>query len=278
MKNTIKTNIYDYKNYKSFVNFTIKEMPNHGRGQFRRISEHLKVSSVLISQIFKGDRDLTLEQGFLLCDYFGWIGLEKKYFMTLLSYAKAGTYNLKQYYLEELKILQKESKELKNRVKSSAKLDQEDQAIFYSDWKYSAVRLSCDLENQNKSKIKEIFGLTDSETHKIVDFLLQNGLIKVENGEYKLGPASTHLSSDSPFIGQHHRNWRIKSLESAGSLDSEELLYSAPMVISQELFTDLRQRLVEFIEQFVQDATASEAENLYYLNIDLRKMLSQKKS
>lgn len=266
--------IFLFNCYKELVNSKVNILPNKGRGEYKKIAEYLGVSSVLISQIFNGHKDISIEQGFKLADYFGLLGLEKKYFLTLIHEAKAGLHDLKKYYTTEIEELRNQAKAIENRVTHSNLLSEEDKGIFYSDWRYSAIRLSCDLDHINTIlDLTSCFNLNEKEIKKYTDFLLKTGLIKVQSGKFTIGPSSTHLSKASPYIKNHHRNWRLKSIESIDKLTVDEIMYTAPMAISQDLFIKLNKKILMLIDDFVKDATSSESSELYFLNIDLRKLM-----
>jgi len=264
--------IFNYENYKLFVLDWIKEKPKFGRGEFKRISDFLKVSSVLISQIFKGQKEISTEQAIRLCDYLGLIELEKKYFISLVSISRAGTHVLKEFYRKDILELKQFSKDISKRVSNTKFLSREDSAIFYSDWKYSAIRLACGLNNITKTKIREYFHLDDDTLERYFEFLQSRNLIISERGLLKLGPSSTHLSKSSPFVKQHHRNWRIKSVESIDKMKTDEIMYTAPMCISSDLYDNFNRKILKLIDDIMKDAKESKADNLFYFNIDLRRM------
>ena len=54
--------IFEYNDYKLFVRNRIREMARAGRGQYQKMALHLRVHPTLVSQIFRGVRDLTPEQ------------------------------------------------------------------------------------------------------------------------------------------------------------------------------------------------------------------------
>ena len=129
--------------------------------------------------------------------------------MSLVNQSRAGTFELRQFYRGEITELQRQSKLIGKRVKHKEILTEEDKAIFYSNWKYSASRLSCDLKRVKKVEdIKKLFGFSGDETKAIFEFLVSTGLILKEKGTMNLGPRSTHIDKKSPFIGDgkhlHH--------------------------------------------------------------------------
>ena len=90
--------LYNYDNYKEYVNDWISSQTNAGRGKYLELSKYLGMHTTLISQIFKGDRELNHDQGFKLCEYFGFSDLETEYFLLLISVNKAANYKLVDYY------------------------------------------------------------------------------------------------------------------------------------------------------------------------------------
>src|SRR5690349_12986745 len=108
--------IFEFANYKEWVLSFIQNMPKRGYGQFRKIAQHLNVSSVIVSQIFKGNRDLTIEQAYDLATYFGMTELETKYFLLMVQSERSGTRRLSQHYKNELRILKEKAQDLKNLV------------------------------------------------------------------------------------------------------------------------------------------------------------------
>ena len=266
--------IFEYKDYKELVNDLLKSRPNQGRGQYKKLSEHLGVSSVLISQIFKGSKDISIEQGFKLCDYFSFIELEKKFFMTLISFNRAGTFELRNFYEKELRLLKSKSKSIINRVKHKNVLSEEDKGTFYSDWKYSALRLACDLDSvENIQNLSELLKIDIDNVKKTLEFLITKGLVVSNNGSLEIGPSSTHLSKKSPMVKNHHRNWRLKALESLDNLDEGEIMYTAPMTTSKDVYENLNKKILKLIDEFVVEASNAKGEDLFYLNIDLRRMI-----
>jgi uncharacterized protein (TIGR02147 family) len=264
--------IFDYETYKDFVNNSISLKGKSGRGEYKRISGFLGVSSVLISQIFKGEKEVSLEQAIKLGEYYGLTVLENKYLICLVSAARAGSHSLKKFYAKEAQLLIKKSKDIGSRISHSETLSEHDKAIFYSDYKYSAIRLACSLDGLSKMKMAAMFDLTEDGLGLYLDFLKSRGLIKEEKGHLFLGPSSTHISKSSPFVKHHHRNWRLQSIGSLDQLGDHEVIYTAPMCISKNLFEKLNTKILGFIDDLVVDAVDSESEELCYINIDLRKL------
>lgn len=88
-----------------------------------------------------------------------------------------------------------------------------------------------------------------------------------------MGTKSTHLGQDSAFILRHHMNWRNRALLRHENIRPEELVYSAPMSLSQKDFEALREQLVQWIKNMVVTVGESPSEKMAFLNIDFMYVL-----
>ncbi len=260
--------IYDYLAYKKYVNDRIYVLPQNGRGQYRKIAEHLNINTVVVSQIFKGNRDLTLEHAFSLTQYFGMAHLEKEYFINLVQRERAGNHQLKTYFETKLKEIKTEAQKIKNII-DNKELNDEAKFQFYSNWYYSAIRLSTLLPEQNNvTAIANQLKLPAPRVREVVDFLLMHGLLKEEMGALLIGPQRTHLSAESPYINRHHTNWRLKGLENMEALSTSELFFTSPMTISQKVMDEVKVLLLDLVAELSKKVRDAKDEKLVCLNID----------
>lgn len=262
--------IFEYSDYKSFVKSTIQSRPKAGRGQYRKMAEALGVTSVLISQIFSGPKDLTIEQAHDLTQFFGLSNLEKKYFLLLVQKERAGTHGLKQFIDQQLEEILEQSLAVRSQFENIKELTEEQKATFYSSWIYSATRLMTAAEEPVEVEtICQVLGQPREKIVEVIQFLLDSGLCKMEEGQVKIGPHQTHVGRDSKFLIQHLRNWRIKALEKIEDInEQDELSYSGPMMLSERAAKEVRKNLLSFIRESTNSALHSEAETLYCLNLD----------
>lgn len=265
-------NYFNYHNYKQCVNDWIQEQPKAGHGQFRKLSEFLRIHSVVLSQVFRGDRDLTVEQALGVCQYIGMTDLETEYFLLLVQKARAGSRELQEIFERQLVRIREQSLSLKNRIKFE-KMTDEHKARFYSQWYYSAIRLGSSIPHLQQPQIlADYLGIERNIASKIIDFLIQYQLLIKEEGQLKLGPQVTHVGHDSIFVNRHHTNWRLQALQNmertAGAKHSEQLFYTGPMALSKDAAIKIRQLLIELIQEGTKLATDSDSEVLRCLNID----------
>ncbi len=261
--------IYDYTCYKKYINEYIKAMPKSGRGQFLQLSKALQCHSTLISQIFNGERELNLEQALRLCDHYGFEHRERRFFLTMVEFSRAGDFKLRQHFSGELKVQREEALDLENRLKVKTTLEPHEKARFYSDAIYSIVRLATTLEGVSDTKtLASHLGIEEDKANEILDFLISTGLVIHDEEGLKIGK-KTHVPKSDPLVLNHHRNWRLQGISAQARKKQEDLFYTGPMVISKKDFEVVKDKVGSFLEDFYKVVGPSECEELYCLNIDL---------
>lgn len=262
--------VYKYTDYKQFLNDLIAVMPKKGHGQARKLAEHLGVHSVVASQILSGDRDFTYEQSLDVASYFGLDENATEYFSTLVLKARAGTKKLENYLEKKLATLKAEAEDIKNRVPAYRKLNEEDQAIYYSNWYYCATHILTSIKGfDNIDSISTHLGVHRTKIAEVLEYLVARGLCAQDaKGRYSPGTTSTFVDAKSPFVNNLHRNWRIKALEKMTTRKPNDFYYSIPTSLSEKDKDVLREELVKLAAKFVERSANSKPEKLVCLNID----------
>ena len=262
--------IFDFSDYKLFVLTRIKAMPSHGRGELTRIASSVQMHTTSISQVFRGDKQLTPEQAAKLCVHWGMTELESEYLVTLVELERAGNSELKVVLKKRKAKLLEQSNNLVNRVPKDRVLSEADRSQFYSQWYYSAIRLLCDIpEYRSIDLLSTKLGLSLETVSEALQFLRTTGLIVEDQGVFKMGPKRTYLDATSPLISRHHINWRLKAIESYRQMDiAKDLALTAPMTLARADVVKVRDILVETIEKIMALNSRSDSEDLHFLNID----------
>jgi len=132
--------IFDYTDYKAYVRDWIASQPKKGRGLIRRMAEHLKMSSTMLSHIFQGDKHLNLEAVSDLVEFMGIGEDEFEYLLLLVLYGRAGSFSLKERLKKKIKSEQKKADQIAKRMKADTELEDVAKTLFYSSWIYSGIR------------------------------------------------------------------------------------------------------------------------------------------
>lgn len=264
-------NVFEYDNCRDFLTDYIGNLPKRGRGFPRKLASAIEVSPVVISQVLNGSRLFTTEQGFATAEFLNLEPLEKDYFIALINQERAGTKKLSQYYNEQAKTALRKHSEIQNRIKDSKELDDNAKAIYYSEWYYSAIRLLvCNPEVNTAADIAKTLPLPLQRIRDTLQFLEEYQLItKTKNGYNWLG-TSTHIPASSPLVSRHHQNWRMKATNNLfrDINQTEEVFFTAPMIIDKQSATKLREKILNFISSNQKLLRDAPSKNLFCLNID----------
>ncbi len=266
----MKNSIFEYDNYKQFALDWVKTKAQKGRGQLSRIAEHLNISSVSVSYIFSGERNLSEEQALELSEFLGLNEIESDYFLLLVQFARAGSKKLEQKYLKQISELKIKAQDLKARVPEHPEMDESAKARFYSNWYFSGIRLLSSIDGVDDiDSIVELLNLPKPRVREVLDFLLRYGLCIQKNGKLAMGPQRTHIDAKSALVAAHHRNWRLKAIENFDQIAEDELSFTGPMTLSRVAMREIRSELTELVARVAKLVEPSEAEVLSCINVDL---------
>lgn len=247
----------------------LKQLPNKGYGQMSELSRFMGVHTTLVSQILKGHKDLTTDQAILICEFFGLNSLESEYLVLLVNHDRAGNLAAKRYYKSRLQKIKEQSQNISERVTADGKLSEEQRAIFYSDWAYSAIRQSIAVPNINTAQeIGRYLDLPIEKVNAYLSFLLQTGLCKLIGKKIVVGPSNTHVESSSPWVNVHHMHWRHRAIQSLNSASALDLHYTSPVTLSASDCDVIKEKLIQLIEQVRATVDPSPSEKMYCLNLD----------
>lgn len=262
--------IFQFSGYQAYLQAYLKQLPREGYGEARKIAEHLRVSSTFVSHALSGQKQLTFEQASLLSEYLGLDALESEYFYYLVQLERAGNHQLRSFCERRLAELKQESLKLSERVEFKRTLSDEEKAVFYSNALYSAIHLFTSTSDRGRSadEIAQRFDLTRAQAAKFLKFLSDTGLCEENDGQFKMTTQSTHVGSGSPHLLKHHTNWRLRAVQAGENLKADEMMYTVNVSLSLDDFARLREKMVVFIEEFLETVYASPAQEIACLNLD----------
>lgn len=261
--------IFETEDFREFTLNRFKAMPKGGHGQLKKLAEYLGVHTTFVSQVFKGEKAISAEQGIGVAEFLGLSDLETQYFIKLIQLDRAGTAKLKKMIASEAQAIKEQARKIVNRVVIQKVLENDQAAVFYSAWYYSAIRLLIGIEGyQDLDSIANRLGLPRKTVQKAIEFLLSTGLVVRKDGALALGPSHTHLDKDSPFVRLHHLNWRNRALQNLDKPDDQKLHYSLPLTMGTKDLERVHGRILKTIEEVRKIVDPSPSEELMCLNID----------
>jgi uncharacterized protein (TIGR02147 family) len=263
--------IFSYLEVSKLLKDFIKSQPHNGRGTVKKIAEQLGVASPHVSQFLSGAKIVTVDQAYQIGRLFSWSEFEMEYWLTLVEFERANFHEAKKYFRKKLEKTRQESLNISKALGSTIELSDHDKGIFYSSWVFSAVRLFCSIGNEvTIHKIYQSFPeFKPIELIEVVEFLLQHQLIMKKGIYFDIGTQRTFVPKGSPFLKQHICNWRLRAIERTNFITDDELMYTAPMSISEAGFKKIRRDLQDYIKNISENfASYGDAEKVVCLNLD----------
>lgn len=261
-------NIFEFEDYRTFLKTYLSLEENQSSGARKRLLLSTGISSSLLTQILSEKKQLSSEQAFEIAIHMGFTDKETDYFLNLIDISRAGSIKLKERFLRKMRQMQEESRKIVAKVSQKFSLSEEQKAVYYSSWIYTAIRNLVPTD-QAKS-VKEIaikLNIPESTAEGAVQFLIEAGLIEQIDDGYAYRSGYTHLDSSHPLIFRHHQNWRQRAIHRMDHFNENHLHYTCPMAISKAGAKRLRDHLLEEIKA-LNRSLKDTADVSYCLNID----------
>jgi len=269
----MNSNIYAYLDYVDFLENHLKTLPNMGRGVRKKMAEALNCQMAFITHVFNREKHFSSEHIFKLAELFEFNSDEIEFLITLHSYNRAGTVELKSFYKKTLDHKREQYKLLKNRLSETQSLSIEVQSEYYSHWLYGAVHMASTVPQlQTREALRDYFKITNKELSPIVDFLSKAGLVSSESGKILPGKANIYIGKESPLVNQHHSIWRLKALNDLKKDREDDIHYSLCFSVSQEDWSALREKIINSINEYLQIIRPSKEEKLGLICIDFQEV------
>lgn len=265
--------VYDYKNYKTYLNEKIEAMPSRGRGVRLKMAKALNCQTAYISQVLNKYTHFSLEQGVKINQFFEHNKEESRFFLLMLQLERAGTLDLKKFIEEQMDEILLKRADIKKRVNITNTLAENYQHIYYSVWYYAAIHILLSIPKyQTPKAISEYLRIPINKVHDVISFLIETGLAQQEGERYFIGQTRIHLDKNSIQIRRHHTNWRNQAMVSIDKNDEEDLHYSSVISMGKKDVQLLKEKLMRAIEECRAIIKDSPEEQLEVLTIDLFKI------
>jgi uncharacterized protein (TIGR02147 family) len=263
---------YEYIDYRDLVAFLLES--KIGRGSKVKLAEVLNCNPGYISQVLNKTKIHFNAENVIKISHFLMLEpIEEEFLMALLHLERSGSVELKNYWLNKIKIIRNHQSKVEKQVKKvSQDLSESAQAIYYSHWAYSAIHMIVSIDDfKSSQEISKRLKVSNQLTAKILAFLEEHNLITKDKNIYRIGKTRIHLKSESPLVKSHHQNFRNKAIISLEEDNDFDLHYSAVLTLSKKDSLKIRQLLLKFIREKEEILLPSANEDIIGLNLDLFK-------
>lgn len=240
--------LFELKDYKEVIQEQIKRSGSP-RGYRSSLAEAAQCQPAYITHVLNSKVHLTPDHAASLADFWGFNESESTYFITLVHLGRAGTENLKKKLLKQLKETRENHLARANNF-HQAGLDEHQKAIvYYSHWTFSCIHILLTIESlRTEEALSKHLGISKQEIKITLEGLQEIGLVIFQNNKWIPTLKSLHTGTADLMSFSHHKNWRIKAVDSIGKKNEKNLHYTAVHSLSQADFALIRNKLRAEIE------------------------------
>lgn len=262
-------NIFEYQNYKNYLNAWLKAQPKQGRGIRSDFARAARCHSAYVSQVLSGSAQFSLEQAEQISRFLGLSRDESHYLLLLVQHARAGTSQLREIFEAQIRAALERRLSLKERL-GIRTMSEKEQPIYFGSWHFAAVHCALTVEKlTTREAIACYLDLPLARVAEVLEILVSMGIaVEGEKGRFQVGPTRIHLGHDAHMIARHHTNWRLQAMmafERAGASDQH---YSSVVSISKEDAVRIKKDLLKAIEHTKEIIKESPGEELYCFSLD----------
>ena len=264
--------VFEFTDYKAFLRAQI-EAHSETRGYQTKLAEAAGCQRAFVSQVLHGEAQLTFDHAAGLCDFWKFRETESDYFIELLQLARAGTPALRSLVQRRLEAIQIQHSELSTKFKSTGKLSEAEQSVYYSNWIYSAIHVLTSIGSfQTETALADRLGVDIAIVRAALNELEGLRLIEKKSGKWKPSERNLFLPRQSHMTYMHHANWRMQALEDVQSNNSSSVHYSSLHAASAKDLERLREMILDFLKEAKTLIEPSPEEDMICLNIDYFKV------
>ena len=256
--------ILNFQDYRQFVSYRLNT-GTKARGSMTKLASAMKVNTSYLSQVLKGERNLSQEQGYFLAKYFQLSLKEHEILRELIALDRASDPEYKKQVQERLEKLKSNTEaELEQSV-----LNEKNQALFYSSWLYSAIQLITGIPGfQSPEKIARHLKLDLKVVRHALALLVETGHCSTDGKHFFPLVKKTNLPEGSPLMGRHKTNWRLRALEVLPKFREKDLFFTGAIRIDRESYEKITQCLKKAIHEVHESIENADDELLACINID----------
>lgn len=262
--------IFEYSNYRKLL-ADLVERPERGggRGAQTRLANHLNCQQAFVSRIISDKAELSADQAILTAGFFQLSALEREYWLNLVFENRAGVQALKKYYQEKLKAIREEKKSLSKSIQTGARISEVEKTHYYTDWYYQAIHMMCGLKGSHTIKnLSSRLGISETVTARVVDHLVQAGLVLQKDGQYRIGEGHIHLAAEDPLVWRQHSNWRLQTIQRFSRPAPNDLHYTSIVTCSRKDVEKIKAIMAKAVTEIREVVRQSEDEVVFHYSLD----------
>lgn len=241
--------IFSYVSYKSYMKARLRSRSQ--RGATSRAAKALNCQVSFLSRVMNSHVHLTLDQAYLMAKHWKLERNESKCFMLLVEYDRSQERSYKDDLMREIQALKQVHESLSERMSRPApEAAGLDEAIYFSSWHWTAVHFLTSVKAfQTIASIAGRLSLPQTLIQSYLAQLQTWGLVQEMSGRWIYSKGGFHLAKDSPFVVQHHQNWRTKAILDSQLRDPSSVHFTNVQTIAEKDIPEIKELLLKFVSE-----------------------------
>jgi len=261
--------IFNFDDYKAYVNAYIAAQPKRGYGFKSRIAEAAVCKTAYVAQVLGGGAHFSLEQAEGVNALLEHSEDESDFFLLLVQWSRAGTERLRRRLRAQIQRERARQTNLKERFQVRSELSESEVLEFFSRWSIAAVHIASTIPRlKSRAALAEALRIEPALVKDALDFLIGKGLLEEKQGRLEPGPTRLFVGKDSAILKMHHANWRQKAVQSLDRATEDEVHFTAVYSLSAKDAARIRERLIREIEAVRKVIADSPEEELHAFTMD----------
>lgn len=234
-----------------------------------RLAEAAGCQRSYLSRVMGSEVQLTPDHIYGIADYLRLSESETEFLLTQIEFERSASQSYRAHLKKKLQRLQKQNEDLQKKVQRSSSPDETTSAVYYSHWMFVALHILVSIPHyQTARAMSERLQLPLELVNDSLVRLNEMGLVKYHGGRWSFGGGELHVSKDSPWVALHHQNWRQRAVLDAQKRSTESVHFTVVQSLDEKAWQQVKQKLIEFIEQASKIAGPAKEEKLICLCAD----------
>jgi len=261
--------LFTERDYKRVLQAKISENDSE-RGYKALLAEAAGMQPSFLSQILHSHVHPTPDHAAGMAAFWKLTADEQEYFMELVNLARASSDRLKAIIEARLERLRKKSENLAIRFKKKSAMEEEQQALYYSSWHFSAIHILLTIpEFQSANAIARRLEVPEAFVQSCLEKMQAMGLVEARpQQKWGVSKLDIHLPKGSPLTSINHANWRQRAVTDSQVRRQGSVHYTAVHSLSLKDFEEIKARLLQMIDQSRAIVAPSKEEDLACITLD----------
>ncbi len=241
---------------------------------FQKVAEECGIQKTYLSRVMNDQAELNQDQLYSISHYLKLTIAETQFLSLLLEENRSANILRREWLRKEIKNIRDSQLESSQNLANHVVVPTEKYDDYFKKPIIQILHMSLLIERyrSNISLLQQDFGFSKTQIHEALDFLIQNKVIELINGKYKVLIDFIHLPEKKDISPTNHLLFRLEAIRKMReSREEQNLNLSLCFTADEKVAVEIKRKIIELLKQVHQVIPPAGNENVYQLNIDFIK-------